>query len=156
GVPTSWDQSWTKFGNSANDLATDPDWSGDSYYEDVRSADSSLSPEDIWQVVEGIGGDNGWYSAPLLWGIRGSMDKIFGGPGLGGRRDPHRLEIGDRVDWWRVALLERPHRLVLKAEMKIDGEAWLTFDVQANDNGCTYTQRAYYSPTGLSGRIYWR
>lgn len=156
GVPTSWDQSWTKFGNSANALATDPDWAGDSLYEDVRSAHSSLSPEDIWRVVEGIGGDNGWYSAPLLWGIRGFMDKIFGGPGLGGRRDPHRLEIGDRVDWWRVAQLERPHRLILKAEMKIDGEAWLTFDVQANDNSCTYTQRASYSPTGLSGRIYWR
>lgn len=155
GVPTSWDQSWTKYDDVANELPTDPEWAGDSVYEDVRSAHSNLSPDEVWRVIEGIGGDNGWYSAPLLWGIRGFMDKIFGGPGLGGRRDPHRLEIGDRVDWWRVAHIERPHRLALKAEMKIDGDAWLLFDVRADPTGCTYTQRACYSPTGLAGRLYW-
>ena len=83
------------------------------------------------------------------------MDKILGGPGLGGRRDPHRLALGDRVDWWRVVELERPRRLVLAAEMKVDGDAWLILEVEPDGTGSTYTQRALYRPTGLPGRLYW-
>lgn len=155
GVPTSWDQSWNTHSGAADELPTDPEWSGESIYEDVRSAHCDLPAEKVWEVIEGIGGDNGWYSAPILWGIRGFIDRILGGPGLGGRRDPRHLEIGDRVDWWRVTQLERPHLLVLKAEMKVHGKAWLILTVTKDSDGCTYTQRACYSPTGLLGRIYW-
>lgn len=155
GVPTSWDRSWTEVQDAADSLPTDPEWAGTSVYQDVRSRDSDLPAEKVWEVIEGIGGANGWYSAPALWRIRGVLDKLIGGPGLGGRRDPHRLSTGDRVDWWRVAELDRPRRLVLAAEMKVDGRAWLSLEVEDTEKGCTYTQRAVYAPTGLVGRLYW-
>lgn len=156
GVPTSWDRSWTRVGDAAGSLPTDPDWSGESVYEDVRSGESELPAARVWEVIEGIGGVNGWYSAPVLWRVRGIMDRLVGGPGLGGRRDPQRLQVGDRVDWWRVVELERPHRLVLAAEMKLDGRAWLIMEVEdLPTGGCRYTQRALYVPRGLPGRLYW-
>lgn len=158
GVPTSWDRSWNRVRDAADSLPTDPDWSGESVYEDVRSADSDLPAERLWEVVEGIGGPSGWYSAPSLWRIRGIIDRFIGGPGLGGRRDPRRLAVGDRVDWWRVAELDPPRRLVLAAEMKVDGRAWLIMEVKEREDGkpgCTYLQRALFAPTGLPGRLYW-
>lgn len=157
GVPTSWDRSWTRVGDAADSLPTDPEWSGVSVFEDVRSGDSDLPAQRVWEVVEGIGGPNGWYSAPSLWRVRGIIDRLIGGPGLGGRRDPRRLAVGDRVDWWRVVDLDPPRRLVLAAEMKIDGRAWLVMEVRDKEEGpgCTYVQRALYAPAGLLGRLYW-
>ena len=157
GVPTSWDRSWTRVGNAADGLPTDPDWAGGSVFEDLRSAECEQPPEQVWKVIEGIGGPNGWYSAPALWRVRGAIDRLVGGPGLGGRRDPHQLAVGDRVDWWRVAELEPQRRLVLAAEMKLDGRAWLIMEVEDSDEGggCRYVQRALYAPTGLAGRLYW-
>ncbi|TIH58773.1 DUF2867 domain-containing protein, partial [Klebsiella pneumoniae] len=135
-------------------------WAGNNVYQDVRSVESDLSPEQIWPVIEGIGGDNGWYSAPLLWRIRGILDKLFGGPGLGGRRDPVALRRGDRVDWWRVEKIVPNRCLGLKAEMKLRGEAWLVLEVEPCNEGTTkprsqYRQRAIYEPDGLLGRLYW-
>ncbi|MGP6173192.1 SDR family oxidoreductase [Corynebacterium sp. A21] len=155
GVPTSWDRSWARVVDAADSLPTDPEWSGRSVYEDARSADCDLPAGEVWKVIEGIGGANGWYSVPVLWRIRGIIDRLIGGPGLGGRRDPQHLALGDRVDWWRVAELDPPRRLVLAAEMKIDGKAWLVMEVEEQAEGCTYTQRALYAPTGLPGRLYW-
>lgn len=188
GVPTSWDSSWnvpntasesapqgsqphnTDAGNSAPPHTlpaeispTDPSWAGNNVYHDTRSVDSDLSPEQIWPVVEGIGGDNGWYSAPLLWHIRGFMDKLFGGPGLGGRRDPFALRRGDRVDWWCVEKIIPNRILALKAEMKLRGEAWLILEIEPSDDReadphaprSRYRQRAIYEPDGLLGRLYW-
>ena len=155
GVPTSWDRSWTHVGDAADSLPTDPEWSGVSVYEDERSGDSDLPAEKVWEVVEGIGGPNGWYSARSLWRVRGVIDRLIGGPGLGGRRDPRNLAVGDRVDWWRVVELDPPRRLVLAAEMKIDGRAWLVMEVKDRGEGSTYVQRALYAPTGLLGRLYW-
>ena len=123
--------------------------------EAVRSGESDLPAVKVWEVIEGIGGVNGWYSAPSLWRIRGIMDRLFGGPGLGGRRDPRHLRVGDRVDWWRVVELDPPRRLVLAAEMKIDGRAWLIMEIKDRGEGCTYTQRALYAPNGVVGRLYW-
>lgn len=155
GVPTSWDRSWANVTNAADSLPTDPEWAGKTVHEDVRSGESDLPAEQVWEVIEGIGGVNGWYSTPVLWRIRGIIDRLLGGPGLGGRRDPRHLTVGDRVDWWRVAEMDPPHRLVLAAEMKIDGKAWLIMEVKDRGEGCTYVQRALYTPTGLAGQLYW-
>lgn len=155
GVPTSWDRSWSTTDDAADSLPTDPEWSGMSVYEDTRQGDSTLAAEKIWEVIEGIGGPNGWYSTPVLWRVRGIIDRLVGGPGLGSRRDPRHLVLGDRVDWWRVVALEPPHRLVLAAEMKVNGRAWLVLEVNDNGSGSTYIQRAIYQPTGLPGRLYW-
>ncbi|MFP7365297.1 SDR family oxidoreductase [Corynebacterium callunae] len=160
GVPTSWDRSWTveqgEIGKAWEARETDPEWAGTQIFEDSRTATTDLPAEQVWPVIEGLGGSHGWYSAPKLWAVRGIADKLVGGPGLGGRRDPSHLALGDRLDWWRVVELQKPNHLVLKAEMKVDGNAWLVFDITANpDGGSTYTQRALFEPKGLPGRLYW-
>ncbi len=105
--------------------------------------------ENIWK----IGGETGWYYASWLWELRGFLDKLFGGVGLRrGRTHPDRIEPGDSVDFWRV-LYANPSeaRLLLFAEMKLPGEAWLEFKI-ANEK---LTQTATFRPKGLWGRIYW-
>ena len=160
-VPTSWDRSWQST-DVGGELPTDPDWSGETVYTDSREARTTATVEQVWQVVESIGGRNGWYSTPLLWNVRGIMDRLVGGPGLGGRRDPRHLAAGDRVDWWRVERIDRPTLLVLRAEMKVSGQAWLILRVDRDeadeaDEGTTtvYRQDAVFLPRGLRGRAYW-
>lgn len=108
------------------------------------------SLEKIWS----IGGERGWYAAPLLWSLRGLIDKAFGGPGLRrGRTHPNRLEPGDALDFWRVLYADRNEgRLLLYAEMKLPGEAWLEFRIDAEG---VLHQTATFRPLGLSGRAYW-
>lgn len=162
-VPTSWDRSWQST-DVGGELPTDPDWSGETVYTDSREARTTATVEQVWQVVESIGGRNGWYSTPLLWNVRGIMDRLVGGPGLGGRRDPRHLATGDRVDWWRVERIDRPNLLVLRAEMKVSGQAWLILRVDREDGDdggdgdaatTVYRQDAVFLPRGLRGRAYW-
>lgn len=100
-----------------------------------------------------IGGENGWYSFNFLWQIRGYIDKLFGGVGLRrGRTHQDYLEPGDPLDFWRVLLADKKQkRLLLFAEMKLPGEAWLEFKIVKD----TLHQRAVFRPHGLWGRIYW-
>ncbi|MDN6706224.1 SDR family oxidoreductase [Corynebacterium glyciniphilum] len=153
-VPTSWDRSWQSV-DVGGELPTDPDWSGETVYTDSREARTTATVEQVWRVVESIGGHNGWYSTPLLWNVRGIMDRLVGGPGLGGRRDPRHLATGDRVDWWRVERIDRPTLLVLRAEMKVSGQAWLILRVDGDAATTVYRQDAVFLPRGLRGRAYW-
>ncbi|RAV34290.1 SDR family oxidoreductase [Corynebacterium heidelbergense] len=159
GVTTSWDGSWNAVADPASSLPSDPEWAGKDMYKDVRTMRTDVPVDKVWPVIEGIGGDKGWYSAPILWEIRGLMDKVLGGPGLGGRRDPKSLQVNDRVDWWRVEAIDRPHRLVLRAEMKLSGKAWLVLELrEVEEDGkklTEYKQSALYQPKGLLGRAYW-
>ena len=110
--------------------------------------------ENIWR----IGGDRGWYKTDWLWRIRGIMDKLVGGVGLRrGRRSPNHLRAGDPLDFWRVLVADRAaRRLLLYAEMKLPGEAWLQFRIVDNADGShTLEQLAAYRPEGLLGRLYW-
>ena len=118
---------------------------------------TSLTPGEVWPIVESIGGVRGWYSAPFLWKLRGVLDKLVGGPGLAGRRDPEALCAGDCVDWWRVREVSRPHRLVLDSAMKLDGRASLSFEIATDpaSGGSVFTQRALYEPASLVGHMYW-
>jgi uncharacterized protein YbjT (DUF2867 family) len=137
-------------------LPSDPGWSGGTVYSDLRTESSSAPPERLWDVVEGIGGENGWYSFPLAWAVRGWIDKLAGGVGLRrGRRHPRQLQLGEALDWWRVEALERGHLLRLRAEMRVPGRAWLEMKVEPEGQGSTYTQRAVFVPHGLGGRLYW-
>jgi hypothetical protein len=80
------------------------------------------------------------------------VDKVIGGAGLNrGRRDPHRLRIGESVDFWRVEDLQPEERLLLRAQMKLPGKAWLEFKLQDEE----FIQTAYFYPRGLWGRLYW-
>ena len=103
----------------------------------------------IWS----IGGDNGWYYANYLWRLRGYMDKLFGGIGLRrGRTNKKSIQPGDALDFWRVIYSNKEEgRLLLFAEMKLPGEAWLEFKIKDNQ----LIQTATFRPQGLFGRLYW-
>ncbi|MDA3648957.1 SDR family oxidoreductase [Saccharopolyspora indica] len=137
-------------------LPSDPAWSGGTVYRDVRERVTTVPPEPVWRVVEGIGGRHGWYSFPLAWAVRGWIDRLLGGVGLRrGRRDPQRLRTGDALDWWRVEELADGRFLRLRAEMKVPGRAWLELSVEPEDGGTRYRQRAVFIPRGLLGHLYW-
>lgn len=155
-VETRWSGASTP-GAPSEPLPTDPDWSGGSVYTDERERHTQATPERLWEVVEGIGGERGWYSFPLAWAIRGWLDRLVGGVGLRrGRRDPHRLHVGEALDFWRVEEVERGSLLRLRAEMKVPGKAWLELRVAGNGgHGSTYRQRAVFVPKGLAGHLYW-
>jgi hypothetical protein len=103
----------------------------------------------IWS----IGGKRGWYYGNWLWEIRGFLDKLVGGVGLRrGRRDDNHLVAGDSLDFWRVLYASKEEkRLLLYAEMKLPGEAWLEFRIKDK----VLFQTATFRPLGLWGRIYW-
>lgn len=121
-------------------------------FKDIREMKVD-SEEAAVQRIFSIGGKTGWYYADFLWRIRGFLDKLFGGVGLRrGRRNDANLEAGDSVDFWRVLYANREEkRLLLFAEMKVPGEAWLEFHIK---NGVLH-QEATFRPLGLSGRLYW-
>lgn len=155
-VPTRWTSAATR-GAPSEPLPEDPDWAGGSLYTDERTREVAATPEDLWAVIEGIGGDHGWYSWPLAWEIRGLIDRAFGGPGLRrGRRDHSKLVVGDAVDFWRVEEEDEGSFLRLRAEMKVPGLAWLELRVGSDDRGTTsFHQRALFHPRGLLGHLYW-
>lgn len=122
-------------------------------FKDIRSRkleDSVASLEKIWA----IGGKTGWYAGNWLWEIRGFLDQVVGGVGMRrGRKSNTELASGDALDFWRVLLAEkREKRLLLYAEMKLPGEAWLEFRIDEDD---VLTQTATFRPLGLLGRLYW-
>jgi uncharacterized protein YbjT (DUF2867 family) len=121
-------------------------------FKDVRKV-SLTNPDSALNKIWAIGGSTGWYYGNWLWGIRGLLDKMVGGVGLRrGRRSPTLIRAGDSLDFWRVLLASKEQkRLLLYAEMKLPGEAWLEFRI--NDN--TLEQIATFRPLGLWGRLYW-
>ncbi|MET9648035.1 SDR family oxidoreductase [Streptomyces syringium] len=155
-VATRW-SSASLPGAPSDPLPSDPDWSGGSLYEDRREVSVDAAPKALWRVVEGIGGENGWYSFPLAWSLRGLLDRLVGGVGLRrGRRDPHALRVGDSLDFWRVEEIEPGRLLRLRAEMRLPGRAWLELTVTPDGaSRATYRQRALFRPHGLAGHAYW-
>ncbi|HYJ50322.1 MAG TPA: SDR family oxidoreductase [Microbacterium sp.] len=154
-IETSW-QDGEVLGVPSDPLPNDPDWAGKTVFTDKRTATTDASPAALWRVVQGIGGERGWYSNPLLWAIRGWADKLVGGVGLRrGRRHRDRLVVGDAVDFWRVEAIEPGSLLRLRAEMKVPGLAWLEMRVAPDGDGSRYDQRAIFFPLGLAGRLYW-
>ena len=156
-VSTSWSSAGTP-GAPSDPLPSDPSWAGGSLYVDERERVVRASPAALWQVIEGIGGGTGWYSAKAAWAVRGLLDRVVGGVGLRrGRRDPVHLRVGDAVDFWRVEAISAGALLRLRAEMKLPGLAWLELSVGRNRDGATtYRQRAIFQPRGLAGHVYWR
>ena len=159
-VETSW-QDAEVFGAPSDPLPSDPDWAGRTAFTDERSAVTSASVDDLWRVITGIGGANGWYSSPFLWAVRGWMDRLAGGVGLRrGRRSRSGARVGDAIDFWRVEEAVAPSAeggglLRLRAEMKVPGSAWLELRADPDAAGSRYGQRAVFFPRGLAGRLYW-
>ncbi|MFE9133375.1 SDR family oxidoreductase [Streptomyces sp. NPDC007355] len=155
-VTTRW-SSASLAGAPSDPLPTDPDWAGGSLYTDERERTVDAGQQALWRVIEGIGGENGWYSFPLAWAVRGWFDRLAGGVGLRrGRRDAQRLRVGDALDFWRVEEIEPGRLLRLRAEMRLPGLAWLEMRAERDDEGRTrYHQRALFHPRGLAGQAYW-
>ncbi|CAN5799345.1 SDR family oxidoreductase [soil metagenome] len=155
-VSTRWSDANLPGASPADPLPTDPDWAGGSLLCDTQQSASSASPAALYAAVTGIGGDRGWHVTPLLWSLRGVIDKLIGGVGMRrGRRHPDDLRVGDAVDFWRVEAVE-PNALVrLRAEMKLPGEAWLEWHIEPDADGSRLTQQAIFYPRGLLGRLYW-
>ncbi|MFA8449594.1 MAG: SDR family oxidoreductase [Bacteroidales bacterium] len=124
-------------------------------YQEVslKSKEVPMVINKVWQ----IGGQKGWFYADFLWRVRGIIDKFLGGIGLRrGRTNKKDIFPGDALDFWRVILADKKEgRLLLYAEMKLPGEAWLEFSIKKRGDKFYFTQTATYRPLGVFGRFYW-
>lgn len=147
-VPTTW--------TSAGSAPLDPHLDPSHLRVDARTVSCHAPVSVLFDVVARIGGEQGWYYADSLWRLRGFFDKQFGGVGLRrGRRHPTQLRIGDALDFWRVEEYEPGRRILLRAEMRVWGRAWLEFRTEAEGSGSRLLQSARYYPRGLLGLLYW-
>lgn len=124
---------------------------------DKREKEIKSDVEQVVHNIWSIGGERGWYYGDWLWHLRGFLDKLFGGVGLRrGRTNKNEIHIGDTLDFWRVLAADKKNRrLLLYAEMKLPGEAWLEFKIINKDDKNFLQQTATFRPKGLLGRIYW-
>lgn len=150
-VVSSWKDSLVsgRFTENISEYIKVPEYGCFRDYRSIEIDDVERSLDRIWS----IGGTTGWYYADWLWQIRGFLDKLWGGVGLRrGRTNPDHIEAGDALDFWRVLYADKDNkRLLLFAEMKVPGEAWLEFEIKGN----TLFQRATFRPKGVQGRLYW-
>jgi uncharacterized protein YbjT (DUF2867 family) len=115
------------------------------------------SPARVFKMVSRLGGQTGWLYLNWAWRLRGWIDRFVGGVGLRrGRRDPEEARMGDAIDFWRVEAVEPDKRLLLRAEMKLPGRAWLQFEAFPYEKRQTrLVQTAFFAPKGLLGLAYW-
>lgn len=150
-VVTAW--------SDAGPLPGDPDWAGGKVFVDRRVVDVAATAGVVFRAVCRIGGGHGYYAANWLWRLRGWMDRLVGGPGLRrGRRDPESVSFGEALDFWRVTGIESNKSLELRAEMKLPGQAMLSFEIQPSKRHAehsTLIQTARFKPKGLFGLAYW-
>ncbi|RXJ89142.1 epimerase [Arcobacter sp. CECT 8983] len=122
------------------------------FYDRKEEFINNLSKEQVFKSFTSIGGKDGWFTFDFLWEIRGVIDKMLGGVGLKrGRKNQYNLSIGESLDFWKVVDIKENERLLLYAQMKVPGTAWLEFKIEDNK----LIQSAYFYPKGLFGRIYW-
>ena len=151
-VMSTWMDSWLIDANSP-DINKYIEVPEEGCLKDKQVMPISLPREEVISRVWSIGGKNGWYGLNWAWKLRGLFDKFVGGTGLNrGRRHPTEIEVGDSIDFWRVVKADRENgHLILYAEMKLPGEAWLEFKIE----GENLLQNAIFRPKGLFGRAYW-
>ena len=121
--------------------------------QDVQKVSLSAPSAVVLERVWSIGGAKGWYGLDWAWQFRGLIDKFFRGTGMNrGRRHPTEIHVGDSIDFWRVVKADKETgHLILYAEMKLPGEAWIEFSVTDDQ----LLQRAVFRPRGVLGRLYW-
>lgn len=151
-VASSWKDSMVsgRFKKNLNKYKQVPSYGCLKDAQTLTTDDPAAALDRIWS----IGGNNGYYYADFLWKIRGNLDKLMGGVGLRrGRTNQDTIYSGDALDFWRVLVADREEkRLLLFAEMKVPGEAWLEFEI---DEDNVIHQTATFRPRGLIGRLYW-
>ena len=126
-------------------------------YVDRREKKITIRVEQVVDNIWSIGGERGWYYGDSLWHLRGFLDKLVGGVGLRrGRTNRNEIHTGDTLDFWRVLAADKKNRrLLLYAEMKLPGEAWLEFKIVEKNGTNVLQQTATFRPKGLLGRLYW-
>ena len=136
-----------------------PQWGGTRFGSrmvDSRTIEIDVPSEAAFDPIQRIGGNTGWYYGNWLWRLRGFLDLLVGGVGMRrGRRDPADLHVGDAIDFWRVEEFQPPHRLRLRAEMRLPGRAWQEFEVSQQEGRSKIRQTAVFDPLGLAGVAYW-
>ncbi len=149
----------SRWSDALSSAGPEQNWGGvrfGSRLVDSREARVGQTPEAAFKPIQRIGGKTGWYYGNWLWRLRGFIDLLLGGVGVRrGRSHPVALKVGDVVDWWRVEALEPNRRLLLAAEMKVPGRAWLEFEVIPETTGSIIRQSAIFDPIGLFGLLYW-
>ncbi|MFQ5627363.1 MAG: SDR family oxidoreductase, partial [bacterium] len=126
------------------------------YYVSSYSRLTSKTPAPLFREICRIGGARGWFHANWMWRLRGNFDRLFLGVGISrGRRSASGLRVNDAVDFWRVEALKKNRMLLLRAEMKLPGKAWLEFRIYRGTKWTRLIVTAYFEPRGLFGKIYW-
>lgn len=151
-IISSWKDSMVSSGHLKNNLHKYINVPSFGCFKDYKES-LIKNPENTLNKIWSIGGETGWYYGTFLWKIRGYIDKLVGGIGLRrGRTSITELQAGDALDFWRVIFADKSKkRLLLYAEMRLPGEAWLEFKIENN----ILKQTATFRPRGLAGRIYW-
>lgn len=125
-------------------------------YGTAYSVTSAKSATELFASVCRIGGREGWFNTNWMWKLRGLVDRILLGVGTQrGRRNRQYLRVNDVIDFWRVEELEPDRKLLLRAEMKLPGRAWLQFTVSPCTSGNSISVRAFYQTEGFPGKMYW-
>lgn len=149
---TRWSDALSSRGNQSS-------WGGVRFGNrivDSRAVSVNCSTDRAFRPIRRIGGATGWYYGDWLWKVRGFVDLLVGGVGVRrGRRDPEQLQVGDAVDFWRVEAFEKNKKLLLAAEMKLPGRAWLEFTVEDKAEATLIRQTAIFDPIGVAGLMYW-
>ena len=127
------DTRWTDAGFTAADtIPGDPEWGG--RFARRGSSDGSKWRDErpgFYEAFARIGGEHGYYVSNWAWSIRGLADKLIGGPGL--LRGQHHAVPCDAVmpSTSRAVEADPGVQLVLEAEMKLPGKAWLAWQINA-------------------------
>jgi uncharacterized protein YbjT (DUF2867 family) len=156
-VVSSWKDAFSSFDTNPKLLEYVEVPKFGSFKDEKSRTISAGEVEPLLDRIWSIGGAKGWYYGNFLWKIRGILDKMAGGVGLRrGRTNPDKISPGDALDFWRVLVADKDNkRLLLFAEMKLPGEAWLEFNITQKDNEWALTQTATFRPRGIWGRLYW-
>lgn len=153
GVTTRWSDAGSA---PASPHPSDPEWNGGTTYLDRQVIPTEASADHLYWAFSRIGGDNGYYWLDWAWRIRGFADQVIGGVGLRrGRRHPTDIRAGEAIDFWRAEAVVPGSTLLLRAEMKLPGEAWIEWKARETDTGADLVQSAWFRPRGLWGRMYW-
>jgi uncharacterized protein YbjT (DUF2867 family) len=153
-VETSWSDALV---NSQGDLVPVALSTQEGMIIERRQQMVTTTPNTVFKMISRLGGQTGWLYLNWAWRLRGWIDRFVGGVGSRrGRRDPEAIRMGDAIDFWRVEAVEPNKRLLLRAEMKLPGRAWLQFEALPNEIGQTrLVQTAFFAPKGLLGLAYW-
>lgn len=153
-IETSWaDALVSSYGDQSVVILRMEEGMVEEHREQIVNAPANI----VYDVFTSLGGENGWAVFNWAWQLRGLLDRLVGGSGLRrGRRDPKEVRVGDAVDFWRVEMVETNKQLLLRAEMKVPGLAWLEFKTHPlSESQTSLSQTAYFAPKGLAGILYW-